>query len=192
MSLCTTLSGCNTFRNGILFRAALFCRATVFVRCAFELFCFQVIHVMPSARSVTYVLPCQFYRYKGKQNISIFPINSRKILLYSKVRENITFSASLSTDILFVSSYLSLCNTLSERDKLSGCTTFSERNTFSTTLSILTHNGRRLGVRAGEHKSSNGRQTFKFPQNFPRAYTPTDAKPLVSVAQLDYKHSKSQ
>ena len=31
----------------------------------------------------------------------------------------------------------------------------------------------------GERKSSHGRQTFKFPQNFPRAYTPPDAKPFV-------------
>ena len=44
----------------------------------------------------------------------------------------------------------------------------------------MTANGWRLGVRAGERKSSDGRQTFKFPQNFPRAYTPHDAKPLVS------------
>ena len=29
-------------------------------------------------------------------------------------------------------------------------------------------------------------------KNFPRAYTPTDAKPLVPVAQLAYKHNKSQ
>jgi len=28
-------------------------------------------------------------------------------------------------------------------------------------------------VRAGERKSSDGRQTFKFPLNFPRNYTPT-------------------
>jgi len=40
-------------------------------------------------------------------------------------------------------------------------------------------NGWRLGVRAGERKSSDGRQTFKFPLNFPRAYTPHDAKPFV-------------
>ena len=40
-------------------------------------------------------------------------------------------------------------------------------------------NGWRLGVRAGERKSSDGRQTFKFPQNFLRAYTPPDAKPFV-------------
>ena len=39
--------------------------------------------------------------------------------------------------------------------------------------------GRRLGVRAGERKSSDGHETFKFPLNFPRTYTPTDAKPLV-------------
>ena len=45
-------------------------------------------------------------------------------------------------------------------------------------LTLLT-TSRRLGVRAGEHKSSDGRQTFKFPLNFPRAYTPTDAKPFV-------------
>ena len=44
----------------------------------------------------------------------------------------------------------------------------------------LAANGWRLGVRAGERKSSHGRQTLKLPQNFPRAYTPTDAKPLVS------------
>ena len=44
----------------------------------------------------------------------------------------------------------------------------------------MTPNGWRLGVRAGERKSLDGRQTFKFPQNFPRAYTPHDAKPLVS------------
>jgi len=43
----------------------------------------------------------------------------------------------------------------------------------------MTANGWRLGGRAGERKSSNGRQTFKSPQNFPRAYTPHDAKPFV-------------
>jgi hypothetical protein len=45
----------------------------------------------------------------------------------------------------------------------------------------MTANGWRLGVRVGEHKSSDGRQTFKFPQNFLRAYTPTDAKLLAAV-----------
>ena len=34
--------------------------------------------------------------------------------------------------------------------------------------------------RSGERKSSDGWQTFKFPQNFLRAYTPHDAKPFVS------------
>jgi len=43
----------------------------------------------------------------------------------------------------------------------------------------LAPNGWRLGVRAGEGESSDGRQTFKFPQNFLRAYTPHDAKPFV-------------
>ena len=50
---------------------------------------------------------------------------------------------------------------------------------FSTALSAVAPNGWRLGVRAGERKSSDGRQTFKFPQNFLRADTPTDAKPFV-------------
>ena len=40
-------------------------------------------------------------------------------------------------------------------------------------------NGWRLGVWAGEHKNSDGHETFKFPQNFLRAYTPHDAKPFV-------------
>ena len=48
----------------------------------------------------------------------------------------------------------------------------------------MTYNGWRLGVRAGEHKSSDGRQTCKFPQNFPRADTPHDAKPFVGGWRL--------
>ena len=48
----------------------------------------------------------------------------------------------------------------------------------------LAANGWRLGVRAGECKSSDGRQTFKFPQNFPRADTPHDAKPFVRCWRL--------
>ena len=71
-------------------------------------------------------------------------------------------------------------------------------------LAKVAANGWRLGVRAGERKSypsgfllvarhssnkfgsalaycvgSDGSETFKFPLNFPRAYTQTDAKPLV-------------
>ena len=46
----------------------------------------------------------------------------------------------------------------------------------------LAHNGWRLGVRAGEHKCSDGRQTFKFLQNFLRADTPHDAKPFVGCS----------
>ena len=125
LSLSAALSSCTCFSDYLSLR-------TTFSDC------------LRRGQSHTYC-PANIYRYKGKQNISIFPIKSRKILLYSKVCENITFSASLSTDILFISSYLSLCNTLSERDKLSGRTTFSERDTFSTTLSI--HN-KRFGVSA--------------------------------------------
>ena len=51
---------------------------------------------------------------------------------------------------------------------------------------------RRLGVRAGERKSSDGRQTFKFLQNFPRADTPTDAKPLVSCSIVHISHKTQQ
>ena len=39
----------------------------------------------------------------------------------------------------------------------------------------------RIGGRAGERKSSNGRQTFKFLLNFPRAYTPHDATTACCV-----------
>ena len=69
LSLSAALSSCTCFSDYLSFR-------TTFSGC------------LRGGQSHTY---CPFYRYKGKQNISIFPINSRKILLYSKVSENITF-----------------------------------------------------------------------------------------------------
>ena len=37
--------------------------------------------------------------------------------------------------------------------------------------------------------SHNKRKTLKFPQNFPRTYTPTDAKPLVTCCPFLSAHS---
>jgi len=58
-------------------------------------------------------------------------------------------------------------------------------------LSPLAANGRRLGVRAVERKSANRRERLKVRQNFLRAYTPHDAKPLVTVAQLSILYIKA-
>ena len=56
---------------------------------------------------------------------------------------------------------------------------------FSNTVFARTSRGWRITVGGlafgrGNAKASDGRQTFKFPQNFLRADTPTDAKPFVS------------
>ena len=55
---------------------------------------------------------------------------------------------------------------------------------FCTNLPIT---GARLGVRAGEHKSSDGNEILKFPLNFPRKYTPTDVKPFVTCWAYFYQ-----
>ena len=49
-----------------------------------------------------------------------------------------------------------------------------------TTLSALLLTVGGLAFGRGNAKVRTGDKTFKFPQNFPRAYTPHDAKPFVS------------
>ena len=89
--------------------------------------------------------------------------NSQESLRVIVRKTKVEFSASLSS---FTSAVQRASSGQSVKD-------FSDNFSCDLLSCSVAGNGRRLGVQAGEHK------TFKFPQNFLRAYTSHDAKPLV-------------
>ena len=89
----------------------------------------------------------------------------------------------------FVGLYFDV-GTVLNSDTLSACTLFSVWDTFSTTLSRLTHNVRAAWRSGGLHYRSCGRQTFIFALLFPRDYCRRCAKPPVRC--WHFRHSSQK